>query len=230
MNRLVGGMDGCRSGWVLVTIPIKGLGESRVEVVTDLSGIAERVDAGELAAVAIDMPIGLPASGPRACDLQARKLIGPRRSSVFPTPVRGVLEAETYEEAARASIAISGKGISRQVFSILPRIRDVDRFMTPERQRLVVEMHPELGSAILTGRPMDHHKSTPEGRAERLAALRMVFSDVDLCSVRPPVGAQHNDVLDAFVGAWTARRWASQTHKQLGGELDQRGLRMEMIA
>lgn len=33
---------------------------------------------------------------------------------------------------------------SKQCFAILPKIREVDRFMTPERQRSVFEIHPEL--------------------------------------------------------------------------------------
>jgi hypothetical protein len=37
-------------------------------------------------------------------------------------------------------------------------------------------------------------------------------------------------MLDAFVAAWSARRWLVRTHIQLGGDVDRRGLRMEMIA
>ncbi len=48
--------------------------------------------------------------------------------------------------------------------------------------------------------------------------------------VRPPPGAAPDDVLDALIGAWTARRYATQAHVQLGGEPDATGLRMEVIA
>jgi hypothetical protein len=37
-------------------------------------------------------------------------------------------------------------------------------------------------------------------------------------------------VLDALIGAWTARRYGTEAHVQLGGELDATGLRMEVIA
>jgi len=43
-------------------------------------------------------------------------------------------------------------------------------------------------------------------------------------------GTQPDDVLDAFVAAWSALRWLAKTHIQLGGELDRNGIRMEMIA
>ena len=49
-------------------------------------------------------------------------------------------------------------------------------------------------------------------------------------SVRCPAVHERDDVLDAFAGAWTARRHAAAQHLQLGGEVDARGLRMEVIA
>jgi predicted RNase H-like nuclease len=222
-------MDGCPAGWVLVTTPSAGVGTSHVDVVTDLGGVFGDLDEGRLVAVAIDVPIGLAAADARQCDIEARKLIGQRRSSVFPAPSRAVLGAETYEDAVATSRAISGKGISRQLFGILPKIEEVDRLLTPERQSSFVETHPEVGFAILGGRPMAHHKSESEGRAERLDLLRTVFTDVDSHVGRKIPGTGLDDVLDAFVAAWSARRWAAQTHLQLGGEVDERGLRMEMI-
>jgi hypothetical protein len=36
-------------------------------------------------------------------------------------------------------------------------------------------------------------------------------------------------VLDALVGAWTARRYVTGLHVRLGGETDETGLRMEVI-
>jgi predicted RNase H-like nuclease len=67
-------------------------------------------------------------------------------------------------------------------------------------------------------------------RAERLASLRTVFSDIDDHAGSKIKGASRDDVLDAFVAAWTARRYALGIHRQLGGDTDERGLRMEMIA
>jgi len=230
MAQLVGGLDGCRDGWVSVTAPASGDGESRVEVVHDLIGVIACLDDGLLAAAGIDIPIGLPASGPRPCDIEARKLIVARRSSVFPAPVRAAIGAESYEAASEASKAISGKGLSKQAFAIFPKIREVDDLMTPARQQSFFEVHPEVCFTVLADKPMSFHKSKPEGRAERLEALRTVFPDIDEhANVRLP-GTQPDDVLDAFVAAWSARRWVSKSYMQLGGELDERGLRMEMIA
>lgn len=98
--QLVGGLDGCPGGWVLVEAPADGDGDTTVERVSDLGGVIAKLDSGQLATVAIDIPIGLPEAGSRRCDIEARSMIGARRSSVFPAPARGVLGAATYEDAA----------------------------------------------------------------------------------------------------------------------------------
>ena len=226
----VGGMDGCRGGWVLVTTRADGQGETTVSVIQDLEIVLAMIDAGDLAAVAIDIPIGLSDSSPRPVDAEARAFIGPRRSSVFPAPLRGVLDCVTYADAVVYNKRACGKSMSKQTFSLLPKIAAVDRLMTPERQSSVVEVHPEVCFTQLAGAPMAFHKSKPEGRWERLAALRPHFPELDRhASTRRP-RTNDDDILDAFVAAWSARRWLTKTHRQLGGEIDRRGLRMEMIA
>src|SRR5207248_11510271 len=75
------GVDGCRAGWVVAADSGAFVAASFAEI------LAERFDL-----VLIDIPIGLP-DGPRACDLGARVLLGPRRSSVFPAPSRRLLRA-----------------------------------------------------------------------------------------------------------------------------------------
>jgi predicted RNase H-like nuclease len=236
----VAGVDGCRAGWVVATVPAEDdIGSDPagrvpacdVEIVADLGTVVERLVSGRLAAAAIDIPIGLAGHTARVCDAEARRLLGPRRSSVFPAPVRAVLGAGTYEEACETSRRASGRGISKQLFNILDKIRDVDRLQSPRLQSQLFEMHPELSFTVLAGTPMRFSKRTPEGRAERVAALRDAFGDQPrLTHDTPPSGANRDDVLDAMVGAWTARRYVARTHLRLGGELDGRGLRMEIVA
>lgn len=238
-HRPVAGLDGCRAGWVLATVTCTptGVRTPRVEirVIDGLEPVADELASGRLAAAGIDIPIGLPPGGPRACDVAARRMLGPRRSAIFPAPARDVLAAEGYEDACARSRAASGKAISKQLFNILPKIREVDHLLArgprnPRLQARLFEMCPELSFAVLTGEPMRHAKRTDEGRDERLAALRPVFGDVAELVARPPAGAARDDVLDALVGAWTARRFASGTHLRLGGAVEEAGLRMEIIA
>jgi predicted RNase H-like nuclease len=185
-----------------------------------------------MVAAGIDIPIGLPASGPRACDLAARRLLGPRRSSVFPAPARDVLRAGSYEEACALSRRVNGRAVSKQLYNIVPKIREVDRLLSaPSSQPLCLfELCPELSFATMTGAPMRHNKRTPEGRAERIKALRTDFGDVTPLVEPPPTGASRDDVLDALAGAWTARRYAAGSCLRFGGEVDGTGLRMEVIA
>jgi len=120
-----------------------------------------------------------------------------------------------------------------QLFNILDKIRQVDLLQSPRLQARLFEMHPELSFTVLSGAPMRSAKRTPEGRAERVLVLRDASGDAPRLAELvgpPPVGAGRDDVLDALVGAWTARRYVAGAHLHLGGELDQRGLRMEIIA
>ena len=87
MDQLVGGLDGCPGGWVLVTTSASGGDRCHVEVVEDLASVIADLDAGRLAVAAIDIPIGLPERGPRRCDTEARKLIGPRSKLGVPGAV-----------------------------------------------------------------------------------------------------------------------------------------------
>ena len=232
--RTVAGIDGCRAGWVMATAGVTpgtgGLVHFGVELLTELGPVIGRVRSGALAAVAIDIPIGLPADGPRPADVAARARIGPRRSSVFPAPVRPVLAARTYDDACAVSRAASGRAISRQLFAILPKIVEVDAVMSPALQARLFEMHPEVSFTELSGTPMQFHKSSVQGRRERLRALRRVFPTIDAVAATKLRGARDDDLLDATVGAWTAARFVAGTHRQLGGELDETGLRMEIIA
>ncbi len=62
--------------------------------------------------VGIDMPIGLPGSELRAADIEARELLGPRRSSIFWTPPLCTLMANSHAEANRLSKKHANRGMS----------------------------------------------------------------------------------------------------------------------
>jgi predicted RNase H-like nuclease len=206
--------------------------EVSVAVLPDLAPVLAALASGRMVAVGIDIPIGLAAHGPRSCDREARRLLGPRRSSVFPGPARAVLGASSYEEARAVSRRVSGRAISVQLYNILPKIREVDRVLAQKvsLSPQLFEMCPELSFTVMTGAPMRHNKKTPEGRAERMEALRRALGDVAPLVEPPPRGAGRDDVLDALAGAWTARRCAAGSCIRLGGEVDETGLRMEVVA
>ena len=208
---IVDGVDGCRGGWAVALANHDEILDVRV-VPTFADVLALRP-----AAIAVDMPIGLSNAGPRACDIEARRRLGARRSSVFPAPLRPMLDATTYEEALHIG------GLSKQAYHLLPKIREVDALMTPRRQRTVVEAHPELCFARLLGQPCRAPKRTPAGRAERHSVAGVALE-------RPPSGAAWDDVLDACALVQTARRLVKRDVERLGdGSRDRRGLRCEIV-
>ncbi len=75
------GVDACgKQGWAGIRLTDGTYAGSLVD--PRLDRLIER--AAGVAAVAVDMPLGLVEKGWRAADLAARALLGERRSSVFP--------------------------------------------------------------------------------------------------------------------------------------------------
>jgi len=209
---------------VLATAPARGRGAVHVEVV---STFAEILDRG-LAMVGVDMPIGLPDAGPRACDREARRLIGPRRSSIFPVPPRAVLGASSYAEALARCRTVDGRGLSTQAFNLIARIAEVDALVSPE-DATVVEVSPEASFATMAGAPLPHAKRTAEGRTARVALLAGHLPGATEVVEPRPRGARPDDVLDALAVAWTARRVVAGTAGQLGdGARDGQGRTMSI--
>lgn len=226
------GVDGCPGGWVAVVWD-DGLGTLPARAHASFADLLAAHD--EAAAIGIDIPIGLAEGRPRRCDVEARRVLGARRSSVFPAPDPRLLATSTYHAATALSRELLGKGISRQAFAIYPKVAEVNAAMTPELQRRVVEVHPEVSFTALASRPMAYPKRTPEGFAERRAYLQAAFPGVDIPDrdaarqvARP---ASPDDVLDAIVAAWTAKRFATERACRLPEvpDTDARGLRMEIV-
>ena len=89
----VAGADGCKAGWVVVTLDdhVGPDGTRRyptLTVVPSLDDLVADVASGTLSALAVDMPIGLSSREPRACDSRPGGCSAPPRS-VFPAPGAG---------------------------------------------------------------------------------------------------------------------------------------------
>jgi predicted RNase H-like nuclease len=223
---IVAGVDGCRTGWAVAFLDLESRGID-VHVLPAIAPLIARVERGELAALAVDMPIGLPAGERRMCDHEVRAELGARRSSVFPTPARVVLGALDHVEACARSEALCGKRLSVQAWNLVPRIAELDSAMTPDLQARVVEAHPELAFSRLHGAPMAHPKRTPPGEAERRAVLVGAGIDVPAGRVR---GSAVDDILDAAALALVAEAVAAGDAARMGdGARDARGLRMEIV-
>jgi predicted RNase H-like nuclease len=170
--------------------------------------------------VGIDMPIGIPETGARDCDTEARRLLGPRGSSVFPAPLRAVLTLRDYGEANLLQKAL-GRGLSRQTFGILPKIREVDTWIRRNTGLgpTLHEVHPELSFAIWNGdRPMAESKKSAGGRLQRCRLIDAGFPGLRadllqrLRTMRDPRVFAEDDLCDAIAALWSARRIARGAH------------------
>jgi len=103
--------------------------------------------AGEVAAIAIDIPIGLPDRGVRQADRAARERLGRLASSVFLTPVRAALAAEPYREATAVAVRLTGSGISQQAYRLREKIFEVEEWLpTSPAPVWVLQAHLGRGS------------------------------------------------------------------------------------
>lgn len=225
---LVAGVDAAKGGWVMATTSPEPGSPVEFSLWPSFADVWAETRRQEMPAIGVDMPIGLPGSNLRRSDVEARELLGPRRSSLFWTPPLCVLEAGDHDEANQLSREGTGRGLSVQSFHLLPKMREVREVLTPEdlspqARPQAAEVHPETCFAVLANQPMTEPKRQPEGQAERVAALAPHFANLG-AAPDPLPGAAIDDLLDAAAAAWTARRMASGTAQRLGGdETDETG-------
>ena len=202
------GVDGCPAGWFYFALGAKG--EYCYGVVEDLRETTERADRRDR--ILVDVPIGL-RDGPRSCDVLARRVLGNRHASVFPSPARAALDATDYDDACRRNEEAAGKQLTKQVFGILPKIRAVDDLLRRDAKarKIVREMHPELCFWALNNRaPMRHNKRARAGFEERMAVLESCWAGAR-AAVREVSGryrrkdVARDDIPDAMVAALTGR-------------------------
>jgi predicted RNase H-like nuclease len=203
------GIDGCRKGWFGIVTGGGGVEALFAPRVADLVA-----SAGRVAAIAIDIPIGLPDRGVRRADRAARERLGRLASSVFLTPVRAALAAEPYREATAVAMRLTGSGISQQAYRLREKIFEVEDWL-PGSPAPVWEVHPEISFAVANGAPLSCSKHTWAGSQERrlILARRGLVLDGPLLPAGRHAGP--DDVLDAAVAAWSARRLAAGTAESL---------------
>lgn len=236
----VAGVDGCKAGWAVAVAMVTKTAESTycacclqrfLLAPTFATVLSETFDCKS---VCVDIPIGLSdGNKPRACDIEARKLLGRRASSVFPPPIRQCLSAKDYKTACDISFNYCNKKLSKQSFYLLDKIRQVDDLITPTLQQHLREVHPEISFCALNhNKPLQQYKKTIPGQAQRHKLLQRVFPGMDGILANAPVrGYAMDDAFDALVAAWTAAQTILGKIRTLPEkpELDSKSLRMEIL-
>ena len=195
------GIDACSKGWIAVVLRDDAAPEA--VFLSKLSEIRQSIPDAEL--LAIDIPIGLLSDRQRKADAAARKFVGPRASSIFSTPVRPAFEAENYLEANRISIERCNLGITKQAFALRKKVLEADAWL-PDAPCDVREVHPEVSFRELFDAPVQSTKKSWAGMLERREALESVGIDLGHVARDVAVLAGVDDMLDAGVAAWSARR------------------------
>jgi len=112
-----------------------------------------------------------------------------------------VLEADTYEEARRLAVELTGKSISAQAYALRRRILELDEYARSDER--VIEVHPEASFRELARRPLLSKHGT-DGLLERRALLES--AGIELPAVVSRIAEP--DLLDATAAAWSAARYA----------------------
>ncbi len=234
------GVDGCRAGWLAVRLSRGRDWEAKVFLT--FSSVWERHQDASL--ILVDIPIGLKDRGPeeRRCDQEARKILGPRKSSVFPVPCRSAVYQPNYDAAIKENVHLTGKSIFKAVWRIMPKIQEVDELLLNDEsaRKRVRESHPEVCFwAMNGGQPMAFNKKTEAGLAERQRVLKAILSPIhsdfarwlDAGHAFMRQGVAPDDFLDALVLAATSWLGLAQGLSTLPAEPDRdsHGLPMEMV-
>ena len=122
------GVDGAKGAWVAVEL--REGADGACTGARSFRTFAELVAAyPEAAVIAVDIPIGQRDPAARAAgDAAARAMVGPRRSSVFPTPARAVLaggglrHSKTPEGYEQRRALLASQGIVIRDDLRLPRV------------------------------------------------------------------------------------------------------------
>ena len=210
------GVDGCRRGWVVAT-------RSGLQVCATFSEVMAIADL-----IAVDMPIGMPPPMPRRAELECRRYISPRGSTIFPTPPRACLSAATYLEACELSMIVTGKKISKQAWNILSKIHEIDDCLSADNAHRVIEVHPESSFTAMNGDCPLSSKHREQGRIARRVLLEPVFGPIK----HVPIGAKIDDVFDVYAALWSAERFCANTHRSFPAtemQRDQRQLLMRIV-
>jgi predicted RNase H-like nuclease len=164
--------------------------------------------------VAVDIPIGLlDQIGPkgRGPERLIRPLLGARQSSVFSVPPGDAIYAPDFGSACAAALARSTppRKLSKQLFTIVPKIKEVDTALRTDRAIIgrVYEVHPELAFWRLNGeRSLSEPKKVKGGLSLRRSLLIAAGLPMSAVEAAPPRGSGADDLLDALACAMMARR------------------------
>ena len=162
--------------------------------------------------IAVDMPIGLPESGPPRATLPHDNCSdrGARRCS--PRHRDRSCTSATTPPRSPASAPSTGRASRSRASTSFPKIAEIDAAISPAIQPRVVECHPELAFQRRHGGRW-RRSTTREGLEQRRALVGDLLGDQPIPRLR---GTAPHDVLDAMALTFTARALLHDDAERLG--------------
>ncbi|MDF2656891.1 MAG: hypothetical protein K0R19_3365 [Bacillota bacterium] len=207
------GIDGCRGGWIAVSITETGFEVDMYHNIREITSKYMEADC-----FFIDMPMGLPESDQdQRPDTEARTYLSGRSSCIFNVPCRQAVYEADYKEASEINRIYLGKGLSKQSFAICNQIRELDEFLgnEPEFKDRLMESHPEICFAVLASKdskwvlPLYNSKHTEEGYLDRIDVMEEFYDKtgefIEVILKDPILSKYQVDCIDALCLAVSAR-------------------------
>jgi predicted RNase H-like nuclease len=229
---VIAGVVPVGGGWLVASAKLQGV-TLAIEYPRVLDSFVAVVDEKPtFSVIALHAWVGWldhPDVGGRGCDRAARELVGPANGqAVRPAMTRSALEATGGADPDTATDTATP--------TLLPQYREVFSEMAPYRQRMILEVHPELTFYELNGDralgPIDGGEEDPgAGMRERRALLEGKIADIDRIIDDVDTGASPSELLGAAACLWTARRIFARAVVRLPAdpEWDSQGLKMELV-
>lgn len=233
------GIDGCRNGWIAAILDNRNLRIERYETILDIMREFPTADS-----YLIDMAIGLPEcseESEKRPDKAARKELGKHGSTVFPIPCRQAIMVDSNDPQAVVKMrelnrSVLEKSLSSQSINIIPKIRELDKFLDDHREykNVLCESHPELCFTRLNGKALMMKKKTAEGLEERRSILEKYIEKGMLDGIQVRAKELHcmpDDIMDSVCLAVSAALKAHGMCEMIPEEpeTDARGLVMQMV-
>lgn len=199
---LLGGIDGCKYGWVVITQSQSTFKYFLIKKIEELSELFKNHKARFF----IDIPIGLSSRNfTRTVDSWLRSELGPRSSTVFNAPCRPAVYESDREKSKKLNIQIEGKSLSEQTLNIKDRIQEVDKYIFKNNDVIkLIESHPEICFKYLNNMQIIRSKKSDKaGIKQRLSLLKKYEPGIEkfytkILEETKRKDVKRDDILDAF--------------------------------
>lgn len=207
------GIDGCKDGWIVVYARPNEFSHAKALHINNLSHLREVFSKDSI--MIVDIPIGLEKTKPRrSCDVEARRYLGSRSSTIFSPPCLNAVSEKTYQSAKTINLQITGMSISKQAWFLSNKILEARHAL--DKGLPLKEGHPECSFTTFLNEPIKFKKKSLKGLFKRIDVLYQLGFDIPKLATQltDQIEANADDLIDAAILCWTASRCAAGENKK----------------